>query len=366
MFAKKIILNGFRNYDSEQIMFAPNLNLIVGKNAQGKTNLIETIYYAAVGKSARAKKDIDLINWQKNRANFKLTVQKASGTKDIDITFFRGQKKTIKVNGINILKIGDLLGNVNVVFFSPDELKLVKDAPEDRRKFLDTDISQFNKTYFYSLLRYNKILDQRNKLLKEKYDKKTTEQTLPIWNIQLANEGAKIIKCRIDFLERLKNYAKNAHLFLTNEIENLQLEYAGITGENTEEIKQKILDGLEKCKDKDLNLGYTNIGPHRDDIKFMVNGIDIRSFGSQGQQRTVALSLKLAELEIFKEETGEYPILLLDDVLSELDQERQQRLLWKVKDIQTIITATQFDPFMFENANIIKIESGKVLDWQLN
>lgn len=360
MYAKKLTLNGFRNYDTEQINFSPNLNLIVGKNAQGKTNLIEAIYYSAVGKSARAKKDADLINWSREKANFKLTVEKKAGTKDVEITFFRTQKKAIKLNGINLMKIGDLLGNVNVVFFSPDELKLVKDAPEDRRKFMDTDISQFNKNYFYSLLRYNKILEQRNKLLKEKYDAKIIEQTLPIWDTQLATEGAKLIKYRMEFLERLKKYVQNAHSYLTSEKENLQIEYAGTIGKDEQEIKQELIDGLAKCREKDLKLGFTNIGPHRDDIKLLVDNIDIRSFGSQGQQRTVALSLKLAELEIFKEETGEYPILLLDDVLSELDQERQQRLLWKIKDIQTIITTTQYDPFMFEKANIIKIEKGKI------
>ena len=359
MFAKKLVLNGYRNYETEEIIFSPNLNLIVGKNAQGKTNLIETIYFSAVGKSARAKKDVDLINWSKEKAIFKLSVQKDAGTKDIEVSFLRGQKKSIKVNGINLLKIGDLLGNVNVVFFSPDELKLVKDAPEDRRKFMDTDISQFNKNYFYSLLRYNKVLDQRNKLLKEKYDQKVIEQTLPIWDMQLAVEGAKLIVYRMEFLERLKKYVQNAHSYLTDQKENLQLEYSGITGQNLEEIKQKLLENLQKSREKDLKLGFTNIGPHRDDIKLLVDNIDIRSFGSQGQQRTVALSLKLAELEIFKEETGEYPILLLDDVLSELDKDRQQRLVSKVQSIQTIITTTQYDPFMFQNANIIKIEKGK-------
>ena len=361
MFAKKLELNGFRNYDQEKIEFSPNLNLIVGKNAQGKTNLIEAIYYSAVGKSARAKKDVDLINWSKDKANFKLTVQKTAGTKDIEIGFFRNQKKAIKVNGVNLLKIGDLLGVVNVIYFSPDELKLVKDAPEDRRKFMDTDISQFNKTYFYSLLRYNKILDQRNKLLKEKYDAKTIEQTLPIWDAQLVAEGAKLIKQRIEFIERLKKYVKNAHSYLTSQEENLQIEYAGIVGETEQEIKEKLEKELTRVREKDLKLGYTNVGPHRDDIKFLVNDIDIRNFGSQGQHRTVALSLKLAELEIFKEETGEYPILLLDDVLSELDQDRQQRLLSKIKTIQSFITTAQYDPFMFENAKIIKIENGKIV-----
>lgn len=359
MFVTELKLNGYRNYETEKIVFGQNTNLIVGNNAQGKTNLVEAIYYSAVGKSPRTTKDHDLINWCKDRASFCLTVQKKEGTKKIEAVFSKQTKKSLKVNGINLLKIGDLLGAVNVVFFSPDELKLVKDAPQDRRRFLDTDISQISKNYFYLLIKYNKILDQRNKLLKTYNDAKLIEQTLPIWDIQLAEVGSKIIFRRIKFLEKLKGYAKDAHAYLTNGKENLELSYAGIVAETEAEIKQKFLDGLKSVRDKDIKLGYTNIGPHRDDIKLVVNNVDIRSFGSQGQQRTVALSMKLAELEIFKEEIGEYPILLLDDVLSELDQDRQQRLLWKVRNLQTIITTTSYDPFMVQDATIIKIDGGK-------
>lgn len=361
MYATELKIKNYRNYNEEKITFSPNLNLIVGKNAQGKTNLLETIYYSAIGKSARTTKDADLINWQKERAGFSLKVQKKEGSKTIEAVFSRGQKKSIKVNGINLLKIGDLLGNVSVVFFSPDELKLVKDAPQDRRKFLDTDISQLSKNYFYLLLKYNKILDQRNKLLKSKNNVSVIEQTLPIWDVQLAETGSKIIAYRIKFLARLKEFVKQSHTYLTSGKEELEIEYAGIVGKDEIEIKTKLLDGLKQVREKDLKLGYTNIGPHRDDIKLVVNGVDIRSFGSQGQQRTVALSMKLAELEIFKEELGEYPILLLDDVLSELDQDRQQKLLWRASKVQTILTATQYDPFMVQDANIIKIENGKII-----
>lgn len=362
MFVKELKLNNYRNYKEEKLVFSPNTNLIVGKNAQGKTNLVETIYYSAIGKSPRTTKDHDLINWEKDRAGFCLTVHKKEGDKKIEMVFNRQTKKTIKVNGVNLLKIGDLLGVVNVVYFSPDELKLVKDAPQDRRKFMDTDISQLSKNYFYLLVKYNKIIDQRNKLLKSKTNTKIIEQTLPIWDIQLAETGSKLIIRRIRFLNKLKEYVKQTHLFLTNNKENLSLEYAGITGETEQEINFKLLEALKETREKDLKLGYTNIGPHRDDIKLIVNNVDIRNFGSQGQQRTVALSMKIAELEIFKEECGEYPILLLDDVLSELDQDRQQRLLWRVRDIQTIITATQYDPFMVQDANIIKIDNGKKIN----
>lgn len=360
MFVTDVKLNNFRNYGQQNIKFLPNINLIIGKNGQGKTNLIEAIYYAAIGKSPKTSKDSELINWSNDRASFCVNLQKKAGTKSIEVIFSRQSKKAIRVNGVNLLKIGDLLGNLNVVFFSPDELKLVKDAPQDRRKFLDTDISQLDKNYFYNLTKYNKILDQRNKLLKTAQTREILEQTLPIWDIQIADVGAKIVFARINFLEKLKEIAKEAHAYLTGKKEELEISYAGIVGQSKEEIENKILEGLKQCIEKDIKLGFTNIGPHRDDIKLVVNGVDIRSFGSQGQQRTVALSMKLAELEIFKEEVGEYPALLLDDVLSELDQDRQQRLLSYCKKLQTIITSTQYDPFMFQGANIIKINNGEV------
>ena len=362
MFISEIKLNGFRNYGEQKIKLLPNINLLVGKNGQGKTNLLESIYYAGIGKSPKTTKDTELINWSKQRASFCIYFKKESGTKQIEVIFSRQSKKIIRVNSVNLLKIADLLGNLNIIFFSPDELKLVKDAPQDRRKIMDTDISQLSKNYFYNLTKYNKIIDERNKLLKTAQNKDVLEQTLPIWDIQLAETGSKIIFERISFLEKLKTLAKQAHEYLTNKVEDLQIEYAGIVGKSEEDIKQKLLKKLKECRDKDEKLGFTNIGPHRDDIKLVVNNIDIRSFGSQGQQRTVALSMKLAELEIFKEEIGEYPVLLLDDVLSELDQDRQQRLLNYCKKLQTIITATQYDPFMFQNANVIKIDKGQIIN----
>ena len=361
MFVSDVKLNGFRNYGEQKVKFLPSINLIVGKNGQGKTNLLESIYFASIGKSPKTSKETELINWSKQRASFCVNFEKKSGTKQIEVIFSRQSKKIVRVNSVNLLKIADLLGNLNVVFFSPDELKLVKDAPQDRRKFMDTDISQLNKNYFYNLTKYNKILDERNKLLKTAQTKEILEQTLPIWDTQLAETGSKIILERIKFLNKLKLLAKDAHEYLTNQKEDLRIEYAGVTGKDEDEIKQKLLKSLQNCREKDEKLGFTNIGPHRDDIKLVVNNIDIRSFGSQGQQRTVALSMKLAELEIFKEEIGEYPVLLLDDVLSELDQDRQQRLLNYCKKLQTIITATQYDPFMFQNANIIKINNGQVI-----
>ncbi len=358
---ESIKLNNYRNYNTALVVFKPNLNIITGKNAQGKTNLLEAIYFTAIGKSPRTNKEVDLINWKEENAKIKLQILKTDGRKTVEVFLNHENKKSIRINEINILKIADLLGVVNCVYFSPDELRLVKETPEDRRKFLDTDISQLSKNYFSSLIQYNKILAQRNKLLKEEnFD--TILQTLPIWDTQLAKYGAKLIFKRIKFLNKVKIYAKDSLNFLTNTQENLEVNYDGLIGETEKDIEDKLLNLLNKNHQKDIKLGFTTTGPHRDDIKLIVNGVDVKNFGSQGQQRTVALCLKLAELEIFKEEFNDYPILLLDDVLSELDIERQTRLLKYSLKTQTIITTTKSKFTATLNANIIKIENGKVIN----
>lgn len=358
---KNIKLTNFRNYSKEVVYFSPNLNVLLGKNAQGKTNLLEAIYFCAVAKSPRTNKESELVKWSEDSGNILVDYSTIAGNKKIDITLKKRGKKIVKVNKINILKIADLVGSIKCIYFSPDELKLVKDAPQDRRKFMDTDISQLSKNYFYLLLKYNKILESRNKLLKENKDINALKETLPIWSMQLANIGAKIIIRRIRFLNKLKVYAKNSHSFLTDNLENLDLNYQGVVGETEQEIEQKLLTELNNIQDKDIRLGYTTVGPHRDDIEMLVDNVDIRAFGSQGQHRTVALSLKLAELEIFKEECGEYPILLLDDVLSELDMSRQSRLLEVAQKVQTILTTTNVNQFFLDKATIIRVDNGKVI-----
>lgn len=357
----QIKLLNYRNYTEEKVYFSPNLNVLLGKNAQGKTNLLEAIYFCSVTKSPRTSKESELVKWKCDFANILLDYTTRAGDKKIEITLKKRGKKIVRLNKINILKIADLVGAVKCVYFSPDELKLVKDAPQDRRKFLDTDISQLDKNYFYNLLKYNKILDNRNKLLKEQKDAEVIKQTLPIWSMQLAQTGAKIICSRIKFLQKLKLYAMNSHAYLTDNSEKLDINYQGIVALTEKEIENKLLEQLALSEEKDLKLGYTTIGPHRDDIEMKVNGIDIRAFGSQGQHRTVALSLKLAELEIFKDECGEYPILLLDDVLSELDMDRQSKLLEKTKQIQTIMTTTNTNEYLLDKATIIRVEEGKVI-----
>ncbi|MGD9901483.1 MAG: DNA replication/repair protein RecF [Spirochaetales bacterium] len=352
----KIKLINFRNYKNQTVEFKDGTNVLIGDNAQGKTNLIEAIYFSCIGKSARTKKENELINWDSENAKIEIDLLKKEGSKKIEVYLNKKDKKTIKINGINILKIADLIGTLNCVFFSPDELKLIKETPNERRKFMDIDLSQLSKNYFYYINTYNKVLMNRNKLLKDTKDFNVLKQTISIWDTQLVDYGAKIIIRRIRFLNALKVFAKKMHSELTSGLENLELEYVGVVAEDEQKIKDKLKKEYETSLEKDFNLGFTSVGPHRDDIKIIINDKDIRSFGSQGQQRTVALSLKLAELEIFASERGEYPILLLDDVLSELDDDRKQKLLEKTLNIQTIITGTNFDYKM--HANLLKVKNG--------
>ncbi len=335
-------LKNFRNYNTQTLRFQNGINVLIGKNAQGKTNLLESIFLCSIGKSPRTNKDKDLITWGKDLGKITLQITKQSGNKKIEIYLSANQNKTILLNGMPVKRIGELMGEFNSIYFSPDELKLVKESPDERRRFMDIDLSQFNKTYFYTLNKYNKILQQRNKLLKTGQTKEKVSDTISIWNEQLATHAAFIVVKRLELMDKLKVHAQNAMLFLTDGKEKLELSYVGQQNPSEEELKQALLTQYDATLEKDLNLGFTSVGPHRDDFKLVVNGIDIRHFGSQGQQRTCALALKLAELEVFKDNIGEYPVLLLDDVLSELDESRQQKLLEKVSGVQTIITGTSF------------------------
>ncbi len=357
---KTLTLLNYRNYKEQTFTFNDGLNVLIGKNAQGKTNALEAIFYFAIGKSLRTNKDKDLICFDNFFAKISLELEKQFSKTRLDIYFSKNEKKTIKINRIPIKRIGELMGELNAVFFSPDELKLIKEAPEDRRRFLDIAISQTNKNYFFLLTKYEKILASRNRLLKDSKIKESAISTIDIWNRQLASTASKIILYRIEFLNHLSPLAEKAHNYLTDGTELLEIEYVGIISKNREELEKLILKKLEDNFEKDWKLGFTSVGPHRDDLKIKINGIDVRSFGSQGQQRTVALSLKLAELEIMKQQTGELPILLLDDVLSELDLTRKQKLLSLVKNQQTILTCTEFE-FNEIKCTEFKIKNGKII-----
>lgn len=361
MFIKTLTLKNFRNYTEEQISFSNGINILTGANAQGKTNAAEAIFFLCTGYSPRANRDKLLVRHGEEFASIRGDAVSRYGDVSVRIDFNKADKKTIYINELQVLKIGELMGNINSVFFNPSELKLVQESPEDRRRFLNVSLSQMSKPYFYALLRYNKILSQRNNLLKDP-DAYVIRETLPIWDIQLAKEAAKIIKSRNEFLNALSPIAEQKHAYLTDGKEKLTMKTeSGYYGEE-DEIAYALKEDLKTGLERDMRLGYTSIGPHRDDIKFSLNGDDVRVFGSQGQQRTVALSLKLAETETFYNKFGEYPILILDDVLSELDKKRQRKLISAVEHLQTVFTATGLDRTVFKDKafNRIIIENGRV------
>lgn len=331
-----IKLKNFRNYASLNINLGSGINILTGKNAQGKTNLIEAVYLCCVGKSFRGK-DKELILKGQTGAAVEVNALKAYGQHRVKIYLSQTENKKILINDIPVLKTGELLGGINAVYFSPDELKLVKDAPACRRKFLDIDISQINKKYFYTLINYNKILQQRNNVLKS--PQKSLKPMIEIYDEQLAAAGSYIIGCRMEFISSIYGDVKKIHktLSLTEELDISYQSAFSLEGD----IKQNFLNNLKSSREKDFKLGYTTVGPHRDDIKIMLDNFDVKIYGSQGQQRTCALSIKLSELSYYKKITGEYPLLLLDDVFSELDIYRKKSLLSYCGFVQTIITTTE-------------------------
>lgn len=361
MFIKSLRLQSFRNYQEEEFTFSDGINILTGSNAQGKTNAAEAIFLLCTGYSPRANKDKLFVKTGEEKAKIEGVSSTRAGDVSVRIDFDVKDKKNIYINGLQILRHGELFGNMHSVFFNPGELKLVQESPEDRRRFLNVSLSQMSKNYFYALTRYNKILEQRNKLLKDT-DKDIIRETLPVWDKQLCSEAAKIIKARNLFLEEISPIAEEKHLFLSYGKEVLKMKTESGYYGTEDDISYAMYEDLKTGLEKDIRLGFTTIGPHRDDIKFTLNGDDVRVFGSQGQQRTVALSLKLAETETFYNRFGEYPILILDDVLSELDKKRQRKLISSVEHVQAIFTATGLDRTVFKDKPFKKfiIEKGKI------
>lgn len=338
---ERLTIKNFRNYSHLDVKFDDKVNVFIGKNAQGKTNLLESIFYCCIGKSFKSCKDKDLIKWGEEDSRIKVIAQKKYRDIDIDISLFKSQKKSIKINGVSIKRIGELIGEVQIVFFSPQELRLVRESPDERRKFMDIDISQNNKRYFYQLSRYEKILANRNKLLKMSNSLESLKETVDIWDRALIASAKLIAFERENFIKQISPFSEKAHSYLSGGKEKLELFYkCGCMVDLDENFEEKMAKLLKKNLEKDFKLGYTSIGIHRDDIDIFLNGVEVKLFGSQGQQRTVALALKLAELENMYNINGEYPILLLDDVFSELDIDRQNRLLKFVDRTQTFITCT--------------------------
>lgn len=351
-------LNDFRNYKQASVNFLNGLNFVVGNNAHGKTNMLESLYLLSVGKSPKNSKDKQLINFEKEKAKIEVDFSTLAGKKNIKMYLDKNNKKSIKINNLNVLKLTELVGVLSVVYFSPDELKLIKEVPEDRRSFLDVSISQFDKNYLYNLLKYEKILKQRNSILKSMESTQSKIEQLKLFTPQLIDTAEKIIEKRLQFIDNLKIFAKDIHKKITLS-EELEITYSYTKKDNVT-IKQDLQTAFKKSIDKEIELGYTCIGPHRDDIIFKINNLDCRTYASQGQQRTVALVVKLALMEVIKQEIGEYPIFLLDDVLSELDDGRQSRLLNMTSNYQTLISCTAI-PKINLPFNKIEVVNGNIV-----
>jgi DNA replication and repair protein RecF len=347
--------------------FHPNLNILIGDNGQGKTNILESIFYAATGKSHRTNYDNELVQWNEKFMKMALLGERVFGKIKIEIVIRSDGKKVLKVNNQMMKKLSELIGNINVVLFSPEDIMLVKGGPSIRRRFLDIEISQTSPFYCHNLSSYLKVLSQRNNLLKALREKKENSDLLDVWDMQLVEFGCNIIKKRIEVLNKLKFLAKDIHSRITNGKEELALYYLA-TVDPSKAVDRPLEDyymaKLQENRFSEIKMGATLIGPHRDDIEIKIGDTNVKAFGSQGQQRTCALSMKLAELEFMKMETKEYPVLLLDDVLSELDESRRKFLLEVAsRTVQTFVTATDIEDFsdsLVSRSRIFRVNDGQI------
>ena len=357
MIVESIKLDQFRNYDSLELEFHSGTNLFYGDNAQGKTNILEAVYLCGTTRSHKGSKDKELIHFGEEESHICMRIKKGDIPYRIDMHLKKNKTKGIAINGVPVRKASELIGLGNFVFFSPEDLNIIKNGPAERRRFLDMELCQLDKIYLYHLSNYNKSLAQRNKLLKDFSVYKESDPMLDIMDEQLVQYGSVIIKLRERFVKELNVIIRDIHSRLSGGKEEIVVQY-----ENDTDIVS-FQNCMKANREKDIRTRITNAGPHRDDICFMVGGIDIRKYGSQGQQRTAALSLKLAEIQIVKENVKDTPVLLLDDVLSELDSSRQNYLLESIHDIQTLITCTGLDDFVnhqFHINKVFKVVKGEV------
>ena len=351
MYVESIELENYRNYRNVKVEFGRNTNILYGNNAQGKTNILESIYMAATTKSHRGSKDRDIIRIGEDESHIRLFVNKQDISHRIDMHLRKNKNKGVAIDGIPIRRAIELYGLLNVIFFSPEDLTIIKNGPAERRRFMDLELCQISRLYYQNLSSYNKILNQRNNLLKQIYYNKNLMDTLDVWNTQLVDSGVRIIKERRNFIEMMNEIIGDIHSRLTSGREKLEIIYECNVDEDSFE------KALQEKLETDLRYSSTQSGPHRDDISFLINGIDARKYGSQGQQRTVALSLKMAEIKLVKRIINDNPILLLDDVMSELDTSRRDALIEEIKDIQTIITCTGYDDFIKQQIIINNVYS---------
>lgn len=350
MIIKSLKLKNYRNYELLDLNFDPKTNILYGDNAQGKTNILEALYLSGTTKSHRGTKDRDIIRFGYDESHLETVVEKKGSCFQIDMHLKRNSPKGIAIDKIPIRKASELFGIVHFVFFSPEDLNIIKEGPAGRRRFIDLELSQLDRIYLNNLSNYNRVINQRNSLLKEIYDKDNLIDTLEIWDMQLVEYGTRVLERRKQFIEQVNEIISDIHYKLTGGKEKISLIYEDSTG------NMSLENVLKKNRERDIRMKSTSSGPHRDDVCFVTDkGLDIRKFGSQGQQRTAALSLKLSEIELVKQVIHDTPILLLDDVLSELDKHRQNYLLDSIHDIQTIITCTGLDEFVNHRFSINKI-----------
>lgn len=359
MIIESVDLQNYRNYEFLNMTFDNKINIIYGDNAQGKTNILESLYVCATSKSHRGSKDKDIIRFGNDEAHIKVMVKKHGMNYRIDMHLKKNKTKGIAVNGIPIRRAVELFGIINIIIFSPEDMNIIKNGPSERRRFIDMELSQLDKIYLSNLVNYNKVVVQRNKLLKQLQfsgDSGLVDM-LDVWDMQLVRYGSEIIKRRMDFIDNINSIIRPVHSKLSGNKEILNLRYIPCT--TTDNFKDEVI----RSRERDIKFKMTNVGPHKDDVAFFINDKDVRKYGSQGQQRTCALSLKLAEIELVKKVINDTPVLLLDDVLSELDANRQNFLLDSIGDIQTIITCTGLDEFVnnrFSINRIFKVVNGVV------
>ena len=350
MFIESIELLNYRNYKQLHMDFHSGTNVLYGDNAQGKTNILEAVYVCSTTKSHKGSKDKEIVRFGEEESHIKMTVRRDGIPYRIDMHLKKNRTKGVAVNGVPIKKASELFGIVNVIFFSPEDLNIIKNGPAERRRFLDLELCQLNKVYVYDLVQYNRVVVQMD-------SDPSLKETLNIWDSQLVRFGSELIRLRTRFVEELNELIREIHFHLSGEREELEIRYEPNVTPETFEAE------LSRNRNQELRQRLTLTGPHRDDLNFIVNGADIRKFGSQGQQRTAALSLKLSEIELVKRTVKDYPVLLLDDVLSELDGKRQEHLLSEISHIQTLITCTGLDEFVnsrFQMDKIFKIVEGTV------
>lgn len=358
MLIKKVMLSNYRNYTDAEVEFHENSNVVYGENAQGKTNILESIYICSTTKSHQGSRDKEIIRLNENEAHIKMYIEKNGLEHKIDMHLHKNKSKGIAVNGVPIKKSAELIGLVNVIMFSPGDLNLINNGPSERRRFLDMELCQLDRIYLDNLARYNRVLNQRNHLLKQIKHEESLKDTISVWDEQLIRYGTEVIKARDRFIEDINPLAGDIHDRLTGSREQLNVIYE--PNVMVDEYRNK----LDNSIDRDIYYSMTHIGPHRDDMKFIVNGMDMRTYGSQGQKKTSALSLKLSEVEIVKDKTNDTPVLLLDDVLSELDRNRQNYLLKCFEGVQTIITCTGLEEFIKYNVSfdsVYRVKEGTVI-----